>query len=271
MADTKGADMGGDEIDQDFEMDEAQEQFLLELAEGQRSRLMLDRWLQRLMMEDVFCSTMIQCGLFLLNMGLFLTMVLLAYPAGDVSPIHSAIVSHFHLPLDVSNLKELLETTHHVAEGSRYFSPGSSHYVGDSLARAFVSTPVSVPPQITVPVHEEPKMLLNMTVTVWLRSRARYDTIFERVRRVQSNAIEGGGGHGGDDSGGKAHGSKNEEVCWRFKVEEISYGEHEGPKTAHVINPLAARIHRTGANADEEWQTSEIRRNFGTGAWHHWA
>ncbi|CAD7939844.1 unnamed protein product [Amoebophrya sp. A120] len=241
--------MGTKDVKREQEADKMMERVLIEKKVLQVAK---DRMVERLVLEQTMEEEFIRCVLFFVGFMSFLMMLYTAYPADALLPVHETISNAYNLGdiSDVATLDDVKEFLATMARQSRYFSPGSRDYVSDPLGRAYLPEVVRTPPFYHVRDDNQPKLTKEFTLTVWLKTSVRYETIITKRKT--------------SDVGG---GSK---TCYDFSLENVRYGQHETASSSMVINPSAASIYKT-VDQQTEWRRSTLKSEMEDGQWHHLA
>lgn len=275
-----------------------------------RTAVIKDRLVERLILEDNLERTFFQCTLFLVGFVLFLSLVHMATPTGLILPIHEAIAKQYDLASlsRIQTLPELQDYLARVAIKARHFSPGSSVYVDNLLARAYVADEIlSVPKPKTLAIGEYPVITSEFTVTAWVQTRVQYDTViskwfsaskqFSTLNASSSDAggtssptttfPDGGSGSPTTSAGGSSSASYDTGTsatksrsgtlrkldCWRLNLDRIEYGEHVA-RTKFVVHSPASHLYGGGGAAAHStprtWEQSRVKRELQDGRWHHW-
>jgi len=213
-------------------------------VENEKLKLVKDRWVERLVLENSMESSIARCFLFLVYYVFFLMMLYMSYPSPNLLPVHQALTDHFELAdtgedgtAFVDGLDELKVFLRELAFKSRDFSPGSSVYVVDHFSKAYLEEEMAFyDTPYKVPSDNIPVLTKDFTIMVWIKTKLRFQTILEK--------------------------KDGDKTCWSFGMEKVLYGEHLSAQPLTVVNPLAQSI-------GEDYETSAFKSALQDGHWHH--
>lgn len=165
--------------------------------------------------------------------------------------------------MGISTLDDVKAFLGQLGANSRYFSPGSSDYVEDPLGRAYIPVAKATPPSYKVQLNP-PKITPSFTMTVWIKTGVRYETLIKRVRPLPQTAAPAG------TVAAKSMSTMKETICYDIRVEKLVYGGHQQLDLVQIVNPQAFPIF-AAVEEEKAWKTSALRSSLEDNGWHYFA
>ena len=134
---------------------------------------------------------------------LLLIVLWMVYPVADIYPLNFSVQESIDtksaaLATDVPSIRREIANQVVLLKGN---SPGSSNYYQDPMARIYMRTPKSVPPEIML-LNDEPMPSVpeHMTIAAWIKTDSAFSAIYSKFL--------------GDSS----------IVCYSFGMDGVKYG-----------------------------------------------